>query len=58
MKLYVASTSGYAGKTLIALALGKIWGAKGQVVGYVKPLGKIPVPATHRKTAERSSSSR
>jgi BioD-like phosphotransacetylase family protein len=43
MKLYIASTSEYSGKTLVALALGKIWGEKGVRVGYVKPLGKIPV---------------
>ncbi|MGE5248208.1 MAG: AAA family ATPase, partial [Verrucomicrobiota bacterium] len=43
MKLYIASTYEYSGKTLVALALGKIWGEKGVRVGYVKPLGKIPV---------------
>jgi uncharacterized protein len=43
MKLYIASTYEYSGKTLVALALGKIWGAKGVKVGYVKPLGKIPM---------------
>lgn len=43
MKLYIASTTSFAGKTLLALALGKIWGGKGVRVGYVKPLGKIPV---------------
>ncbi len=43
MKLYIASTSSFAGKTLLALALGKIWGEQGVRVGYVKPLGKIPV---------------
>lgn len=43
MKLYVASTSEYAGKTLVALALAKLWRASGISVGYVKPLGKIPV---------------
>jgi BioD-like phosphotransacetylase family protein len=42
MNLYVASTSEYSGKTLVALALAKIWGAAGISVGYVKPLGKIP----------------
>ncbi len=42
MRLYVASTTEYAGKTLLALALGKIWSARGVSVGYVKPLGKIP----------------
>jgi len=43
MKLYIASTSEYAGKTLLALALGTIWREAGAKVGYVKPLGKIPV---------------
>ncbi len=43
MKLYIASTSEYSGKTLIALALGKIWGEAGVKVGFVKILGKIPV---------------
>lgn len=43
MKLYVASTSGYSGKTLLALALSRIWAAGKVSVGYVKPLGKIPV---------------
>jgi BioD-like phosphotransacetylase family protein len=43
MKLYIASTSSFAGKTLLALALGTIWGEAGVKVGYVKPLGKIPV---------------
>ncbi len=42
-KLYVASTSGYSGKTLFSLALSRIWSAGGLSVGYVKPLGKIPV---------------
>jgi acetyltransferase len=43
MNLYIASTSEYAGKTLVALALGKIWGEAGVKVGYLKILGKIPV---------------
>src|SRR3990172_2481625 len=43
MKLYIASTSGYSGKTLLALALSRIWSNGGVSVGYVKPLGKIPV---------------
>lgn len=45
MKLYIASTSGYSGKTLLALALARIWSASGVSVGYVKPLGKLPVMA-------------
>ncbi|MGA6993224.1 MAG: phosphotransacetylase family protein [Candidatus Deferrimicrobiaceae bacterium] len=48
MKLYIASTSGYSGKTLLALALSRIWMAGGVSVGYVKPLGKIPVVAGER----------
>ncbi len=43
MNLYVASTSGNSGKTLVALGLAKIWAGRGVSVGYVKPLGKIPV---------------
>jgi BioD-like phosphotransacetylase family protein len=43
MKLYIASTSSFAGKTLLALALGTIWREAGVKVGYVKPLGKIPI---------------
>ncbi|HSL92687.1 MAG TPA: phosphotransacetylase family protein [Candidatus Limnocylindrales bacterium] len=43
MRLYVASTSSFAGKTLVALALAKLWALEGVAVGYVKPLGKIPV---------------
>ena len=43
MRLYVASTFEYAGKTLVALALAKLWAREGVSVGYVKPLGKIPI---------------
>jgi BioD-like phosphotransacetylase family protein len=43
MKLYIASTSGYAGKTLLALSLGTIWKEAGVKIGYVKPLGKTPL---------------
>ncbi len=43
MNLYVASTSGNSGKTLLALGLAKTWAGRGVSVGYVKPLGKIPV---------------
>lgn len=43
MNLYVASTSPFAGKTLVALALAKLWTREGVAVGYVKPLGKIPI---------------
>ncbi len=43
MNLYVASTSGNSGKTLVVLGLAKIWAARGVSVGYVKHLGKAPV---------------
>lgn len=43
MNLYVASTSGNSGKTLVSLGLAKSWAGRGVTVGYVKPLGKIPV---------------
>jgi BioD-like phosphotransacetylase family protein len=55
MKLYIASTSEYSGKTLIALALGKIWGEAGVKVGYVKILGKIPVTDGGRVVDEDAS---
>jgi uncharacterized protein len=43
MKLYIASTAEYSGKTLLALSLAKLWGVDGVSVGYVKPLGKLPI---------------
>jgi len=55
MKLYVASTSSFAGKTLVALALAKLWAREGVSVGYVKPLGKIPVMEGGRAVDEDAS---
>lgn len=55
MKLYVASTSEYTGKTLVALSLAKIWAKEGISVGYVKPLGKIPVVENGRVVDEDAS---
>jgi hypothetical protein len=55
MKLYIASTSEYAGKTLLALALGIIWKEQGVRVGYVKPLGKIPVTEGEKLVDEDAS---
>lgn len=43
MKLYIASTAEYSGKTLLALSLARLWGAEGVSVGYLKPLGKLPI---------------
>jgi BioD-like phosphotransacetylase family protein len=55
MKLYVASTSEYTGKTLVALSLAKLWAKEGVTVGYVKPLGKIPVVEDGRVVDEDAS---
>lgn len=55
MKLYVASTSEYTGKTLVALSLAKLWAKEGIAVGYVKPLGKIPVVEDGRVVDEDAS---
>ena len=54
MNLYIASTSGYSGKTLLALGLSRIWSGGGVKVGYVKPLGKIPVVEDGKVVAERA----
>lgn len=55
MKLYVASTSSFAGKTLVALSLAKLWAREGVSIGYVKPLGKIPVVEDGRVVDEDAS---
>jgi BioD-like phosphotransacetylase family protein len=55
MRLYVASTGSFAGKTLVALALAKLWARRGVSVGYVKPLGKIPVIEGGRAVDEDAS---
>jgi BioD-like phosphotransacetylase family protein len=55
MKLYVASTSEYTGKTLLVLALAKLWAREGITVAYVKPLGKIPTVENGRVVDEDAS---
>ncbi len=40
--IYIGSTSGYAGKTLIALALALYFKEMGLRVGYMKPVGVVP----------------
>ncbi len=55
MRLYVASTSENTGKTLLILSLAKIWGKEGISVGYVKPLGKVPVVEEGRVVDEDAS---
>jgi BioD-like phosphotransacetylase family protein len=41
--LYIASMSGYSGKSLVTLGLGLLLKESGYRIGYVKPFGKIPV---------------
>lgn len=41
--LYIASMSGFSGKSLITLGLGLLLKEKGYDVGFIKPFGKIPV---------------
>ena len=43
--LYIASMTGFSGKSLVALGLGLILKEKGYKVGYIKPYGKIPLKA-------------
>lgn len=40
--LYIASMTGFSGKSLITLGLGLMLKEKGYRVGYIKPFGKIP----------------
>lgn len=40
--LYIGSTSSYAGKNMIALALGMNFQKQGLQIGYMKPVGAIP----------------
>ncbi|WP_027371513.1 phosphotransacetylase family protein [Desulfovermiculus halophilus] len=40
--LYIGSTSGFAGKNLLAMALGSKFQAQGYRVGYMKPIGTLP----------------
>ena len=41
--LYIASMTGFSGKSLIALGLGLILKERGYQIGYIKPYGKIPL---------------
>jgi len=43
--LYIASMTGFSGKSLITLGLGLILKEKGYKIGYIKPYGKIPTKA-------------
>lgn len=41
--LFIASMSGYSGKSLVTLGLGILLRERGFRVGYIKPYGRIPV---------------
>jgi BioD-like phosphotransacetylase family protein len=41
--LYIASMSGFSGKSLVSLGLGLLLKEEGYRVGYIKPFGKIPL---------------
>lgn len=50
--LYVASSSPYSGKTLTCIVLGTHWQRQGRRVGYLKPLGLLPVTVEGQVTDE------
>ncbi len=41
--LYIGSTSGYSGKNMIAMSMGKKFQKMGYNVGYMKPVGVLPM---------------
>ncbi|MBI5640778.1 MAG: phosphotransacetylase family protein [Nitrospirae bacterium] len=41
--VYIASMTGFSGKSLVTLGLGLMLKERGYSIGYVKPLGKIPL---------------
>ena len=43
VSLYVGSTSGYSGKTLVTMGLGHRFQRDGLRVGYIKPVGILPI---------------
>lgn len=43
ISLYVGSTSGYSGKTLVTMGLGQKFQKDGLGVGYIKPVGILPI---------------
>lgn len=50
--LYVTSSDQYSGKTLTCLVLGLRWQKQGRKVGYMKPLGMLPVTVGNEVTDE------
>jgi BioD-like phosphotransacetylase family protein len=50
--LYVGSSEPYAGKTLTSIVLGQRWQRQGRRVGYMKPVGLLPVTVGEQVTDE------
>jgi BioD-like phosphotransacetylase family protein len=50
--LYIGSSDSYAGKTLTSIILGKRWQRQGRRVGYMKPLGLLPLTVGEEVTDE------
>ena len=50
--LYIGSSETYSGKTLTSIVLGTRWQREGKRVGYMKPLGLLPVTADDGVTDE------
>jgi len=50
--VYVASSHPYSGKTLTCIVLGTRWQRQGRRVGYLKPLGLMPVTVEGNVTDE------
>ncbi len=50
--LYIASSEPYSGKTLTAIVLGTRWQRQGRKVGYMKPLGLLPIRVAGELTDE------
>jgi len=50
--VYVASSHPYSGKTLTCIVLGTRWQRQGRRIGYLKPLGLMPVTVEGNVTDE------
>ncbi len=50
--LYISSSEPYAGKTLTTIVLGMRWQRQGRRVGYMKPVGLLPVTVGKEVTDE------
>jgi len=53
--LYIGSTSGYAGKTLITLTIGRYFQKLGFKVGFLKPIGTSPITENENKVIDQDA---